>query len=594
MRADQQRGLALRRVWDGHASGLTAAVLTTIAGDGRRLAYQPFATGTVNVHDLTTGTDRPVTVADGCGGAPAISRDGTLVAYERYCGAYGNELRLVHVQGSGVSASRLLYESPDVVQITPMDVSPDNSSIAVMLGRKDQTRQIGLVATESGALRVLKSIDWRGPSRIFFSPDGQDLAYDLPASDTGHQRDVFVLAVDGSREVPAVVHPSNDIVMGWSPDGTHLLFASDRRSGAMGLWALAIADRKPHGAPVLITESINSAWSMGVTSNGALYVGLSATDRDIAVAPIDLTIGSQTGPTVKPIQSFSGTNLEATWSPDGKFLAYLSQRSHNRINIDPRILAIRSVDTGETRELLPNLSYFDQMSWAPDSRALVTGGGDLKGRLGIYRIDAQTGDVALIVSIPQGAGNAYPQWSPDGKHIYYRRPLTDDVRNRDVAFVERNLASGQEREVARGALGSISLSPDGRTIVAHKADSTGKSSALVLIPVAGGETRELVPPSQDQGILRFSGIPWTPDGRAVIVRKILSGGIRESTSELWLVPIAGASPRKLDIDTNQWAAGNWGVISLRPDGRQIAFLSGQLNSEVWVLENFLPLLKGRR
>ena len=178
-------------MWDGHASGLTAAVLTTVSHDGRRLAYQPFATGTVNLHDLTTGTDRPVTIADGCGGAPAISRDGTLVAYERYCGAYGNELRVVNVQGSGMPASRLLYESPDVPQITPMDVSPDKTSIVVMLGRKDRTRQIALVATDSGALRVLKSVDWRGPSRIFFSPDGRDLAYDLPANDTDHQRDVF-------------------------------------------------------------------------------------------------------------------------------------------------------------------------------------------------------------------------------------------------------------------------------------------------------------------------------------------------------------------------------------------------------------------
>ena len=167
------------------------------------------------------------------------------------------------------------------------------------------------------------------------------------------------------------------------------------------------------------------------------------------------------------------------------------------------------------------------MSWAPDSRALVTGGGDLKGRLGIFRIDAQTGDVALIVPIPQGAANSYPQWSPYGKHIYYRRPLTDDVKSSDVAFVERNLASGQEREVTRGDLGLISLSPDWGSIVAQKVDSTAKSSAVVLIPVEGGETRELLPPSQNQGILRFSGIPWTPDGRGVIVRKILSGGIRE-------------------------------------------------------------------
>jgi hypothetical protein len=61
---------------------------------------------------------------------------------------------------------------------------------------------------------VLKSIDWRLSSKLFFSPDGKYLAYDMPAAETSDQRDVFVLAVDGSREVSAVVHPSDDVVMG--------------------------------------------------------------------------------------------------------------------------------------------------------------------------------------------------------------------------------------------------------------------------------------------------------------------------------------------------------------------------------------------
>ena len=72
---------------------------------------------------------------------------------------------------------------------------------------------------------------------MFFSPDGQFVAYDLPSADAGNQRDVYVMAVDGSREIPAVIDPNQDIVMGWSPDGKFLLFASDR-SGSMSLWAL--------------------------------------------------------------------------------------------------------------------------------------------------------------------------------------------------------------------------------------------------------------------------------------------------------------------------------------------------------------------
>jgi Tol biopolymer transport system component len=549
----------------------------------------------VNVHDLATGTDRAVTAADGYAGAPAISRDGTQVAYEWYGGQYGSELRLVSIQGDGVPPFRRLYESADVAEITPMDISPDKASIAVTLVRKDRTRQIALVATVDGSLRVLKSVDWRGPTRIFFSPDGRDLAFDLPASDATAQRDVFVLAVDGSRQVPAVVHPSNDVVMGWAPDGKQLLFASDRSGGAMGLWALAFADGKPQGTPELVKESIGSSSSMGVSSSGALYLGVAAGDRDVAVATINITTGKETGPSVKPIQSFIGTSLQPAWSPDGKSLAYLSWLLYDTISGVSRRLMIRSIDTGEVRELQPNLAYFNQVSWAPDGRAFVTGGTDLKGRDGVFRIDARTGDVETIVLLPQDFANSYPQWSPDGKRIYYRRQLNDGVSGADgfvgqVAFIERDLTSGLEREVVRGDLGSINLSPDGHSIVAQRGDRVTKSEAVVLIPVQGGEPRELLRVSQPQGILRFSGMPWTPDGRGVLVRRRMTA----DNAELWLVPITGAPPRKLDIDVNRWATGNWGVISLHPDGRQIAFLTGQVNSEVWVLENFLPALRAKK
>ena len=119
-------------------------------------------------------------------------------------------------------------------------------------------------------------------------------------------------------------------------------------------------------------------------------------------------------------------------------------------------------------------------------------------------------------------------------------------------------------------------------------------AAIMIIGIETGETKQILSASSAQRIVQFSGIPWTPDGRSVLVRKVLNGNQRESTSELWLVPIADAPPRKLDIDVNSWAAGNRGVISLSSDGRQIAFRSGQGNAEVWVLENFLPALSAKK
>jgi hypothetical protein len=66
------------------------------------------------------------------------------------------------------------------------------------------------------------------------------------------------------------------------------------------------------------------------------------------------------------------------------------------------------------------------------------------------------------------------------------------------------------------------------------------------------------------------------------------------TSELWLVPIADAPPRKLDFDANRVAPYAPGKIRLHPDGRQLVYVSGQLSEEVWVLENFLPALSAKK
>jgi len=219
-----------------------------VSPDGRYLSYTDWNTGDLLLHEIATGTDRrltdtkqskPVNVfAEGS----AFSRDNKQIAYNWFGENDKVELRIASL--SGDPNPRRLYANPDITWFVPCDWSPDGRWVAVELNRKDRTRQIGLVSVRDGSLHPLKSIDWRGAGRMFFSPDGKYVGYDLPESDTSQERDVFVLAVDGTREIPAVIHRGQDIMMGWSPDGARLLFASDR-SGSMDLWSLPFADGTP-------------------------------------------------------------------------------------------------------------------------------------------------------------------------------------------------------------------------------------------------------------------------------------------------------------------------------------------------------------
>ena len=485
-------GLALRKVvWP---SGNIQ--VGTISQDGRRLTYQDFLNpstaewGTLRLRDLVAGTDRPLTsTKEGQAiSLPATSRDGTQVAYLWSCSKRSatcddstdtGELRITSLEGSSAPGARRVFKSDDV-WLLPMDWSPDGKWIAVNVRRMDHTAQIGLLAVQDGSLRVLKSVDWLGPNGMFFSPDGRDLAFDLPASDSSDHRDVFVLAADGSREVRVVAHPSNNIVMGWSPDGMRLLFASDR-SGSVGLWALAFAAGKPAGTPELVKSGIGNVGSLGVTRAGALYMRTRADARDIEVASIDLTTGKQMASPVRPIDRFTGSNSNPAWSPDGKSLAYLSTRLG-----DTRILAIRSSATGEVRELAmrPSLRYLQGLSWAPDSRSFAILGRDLKGRDGIFRIDASTGEVTPILApTPERLSYEGFFWSPDGQRLYFH--------SQAGGIYERDLSSGLQREVIRG-YGQISLSPDGQWIATRQSDASTKTEAVVLIPIDGGKPRELL------------------------------------------------------------------------------------------------------
>src|SRR5258705_13654867 len=93
---------------------------------------------------------------------------------------YTTLFRSIGLQGTGVPEFRRLFDNEDVNYVSPDDWSPDGKWLAVQLHRKDRSTQIGLIAIQDGSLRVLKTVGWRGATRLLFSSDGRYLAFDLP------------------------------------------------------------------------------------------------------------------------------------------------------------------------------------------------------------------------------------------------------------------------------------------------------------------------------------------------------------------------------------------------------------------------------
>ena len=629
--------ISSRRIWTAPAK---ADFYGQVSPDGRYIPYTNWSdNGNLFVHDTVTGTERRLTdtADDRTGGSgafaeeSAFSRDSKQLAYTWDPGKNAGvavELRVMSLQGDAVPQPRRLVVNKDLKWISPYSWSPDGKSIAVFLQRQDRTGQFAVVSVDDGSLRVLKSVDWRFPAGVFFSPDGKYLAYDTPANDTTGQRDVFVIAADGSREVPAVLGPSRDSVVGWSADGKRLIFASDR-SGPRGLWALPFADGQPHGDPELLKSDMGQQENLGMTTSGALYSAVydpGAVPADVYVAPFDSAAGKFLSKPVPAAQSFLGTNLMPVWSPDGKSLAYVSmRRSGDEGHV---VIGIRSTQTGQVRELVPSPNfppsggYFYSLVWMPDGNSfIVTGRGDKHG-FGVFRIDAQTGQTSLIEAA--NARAAVP--SPDGKTIYYRA-----AKDGDAILVKHDLASGEDQELDRakyflggvvrsrvgryvaivatddprgnpstvrviptaggatrefrqpGKTGLVVFSWDDRYVLIGTQDPAAKSNSLLLIPMEGGEPREIMRAAEPQ-VIGFAG--WMPDGKSFFVKK---SSPKFEQSELWRLSLDGSAPQKLDTDVNHIAFG----FMPSPDGQHVAFMtprSEKKPAEIWVTENFLPSL----
>jgi Tol biopolymer transport system component len=579
--ATRSSEMVTRRVW----AGADVNVGGSLSPDGRYLSCVDWTTGALALRDLATGEMRRLTNEGSSTelSGSVISPDGKEVVYNWFNKDGSPDLRVVQVDGS---APRVVYSDRGAFA-SPGDWSPDGKYILTSLFKEPSTFQIALISVGDGSVRVLKTLDWF-PTNGKFSPDGRYIAYDLAQDQDSGNRDIFLLAADGSRESQLVQHPADDQLLGWTPDGNSILFASDR-SGSMSAWAIRVADGRPRGLPELVKPNIGQVLPIGFTRSGSYYYGLVIGTNDIYTADFDPVTGKVLTQPQNAAQRFVGSNSSPAWSPDGQSLAYISHNRHWLAVQRPEVISIRSLKTGEERELPPKLTFlWGPLRWSPDGRSILVRGKDRKVRHGLFQVDAQTGEVSPVVWWGDSE-ISNPAWFPDGKRLLYSYKRDESDTKTDTIVI-RDLETGREKELLQSPIGSkiddIALSPDGLDVAVTLLEKGTRSSVLKVFPVAGGDASELVRAKEPETIVGDS-LSWSSDSRYIVFGRGRASSNAPKTG-LFAISPRGGDPHALGL-----AMDFVSEVSFHPDGHHVAFAAsaGRDKIEVWVMENFLPTLK---
>jgi Tol biopolymer transport system component len=565
--------VAMRRIW---VAGKDLPIC--ISPDGQYVVFGVYDSGNLWLRDLQSGEQRQITregsrvESTGTDTWAAISPDGKWIAYSWRNKGYG-EVRLSLLDGSSM---RILHNGQDGRSMYVRAWMPDGRRILAISQDKNLAYRPHIISLSDGSVRDIGqpepgSVNWGYPS-----PDGRHIAYSLKG-------DIFVYDTATEQDSVLVQNPAADGMVGWTPDGSGIMFVSNR-SGSRDLYLLGIENGRPRGEPQLLRRELGDPNYLFVTRDGRLFQIERKGTPDSYILPVDEQTGKLTGTPSLVDPSYPGALFPA-WSPDGKLLYYSINKgpSGNR----SQVLVIRSEETGRTREITPKpkLPFWHTPILSPDGRRFAVTGTDQNGNSGVFAIDSESGEVSqLAIHAKNESVEPSPNWSPDGKAIFYM--VRSLEKSEEFIIRRKDLTTGEEKDVHRGIYyREMRISPDGTRFVYFLNDRPTKSYVLGILDIQSGKELELwrVPGADYPG--GISGPTWAPDGRHVLLVAI---SLKQG-NELWRFPAANGPGEKLYFSPE----ATWGFV-MHPSGKRMAFTQNRINFELWVLENFLPPLKAAK
>lgn len=318
--------------------------------------------------------------------------------------------------------------------------SPDGRRIAFVSDRSDSA-QVWLIPVDGGEAGQLTKLEEGSIGSPAWSPDGTKIAYTFRAKPHADRK-----AEREAREKENRSYPPRIIRRaGYREDGTG--YDGGER------WHLQTVNAETGDVNQLSSENYDDhspAWSPD--GKTIAFVSNRSEDADLTPGYQDLWLIPSDGGAVRRLTKQSGHMQCPVWSPDGAEIAYIGHDRPDEIwgVSDPHLWVV-SVESGEARDLTPGL-------------------------------DRPVGHHTLGDTSESEVGAGSLIWSADGARLFF---LVSDRGSCHLYSVDRS--GGELLQLTQGAIDVCSFSVDRQTSqFALQVGSAAEPGDVYLLPTAGG------------------------------------------------------------------------------------------------------------
>jgi tricorn protease len=320
-----------------------------------------------------------------------------------------------------------------------------------------------------------------------FSPDGKQMAYNRIFREFrtwkryrgGQADDIWIYDFAAKTTTNITGNPAQDVFPMWS--GSRIYFLSDRdENKRMNLYVYDLGTRETQkltsftdfdvkfpslGTDAIVFENGGYIYRFDLASaemqklaiaieedfvsgrGGLRDVSKEVTNFEIAPDGNRALFGARGDVFTVPVKYGNTRNLTGTpgvherdskWSPDGKWIAYVSDASG-----EDELWVVPQDGSAPAKQITSNgdTYKYDPLLWSPDSKKLLWA--DKKQRL--QYVDVETGKITTVAQVTRWEMHDYC-WSPDGKWIAYAKPEVERLTTIQLYGVE----GGRTTEVTDG------------------------------------------------------------------------------------------------------------------------------------------------